>query len=282
MVIGLYLHSKTNRHSAEAAPGWLHPLNCDHGVGGTTQCNACTWVCRGACWPLSSAYQLTHSATLIEIAAELPTVSTLSTASVFQVMHMFLMHCITRLHLKHDVAFTSSGGQCQFIHTPFPQAKSLFDCQTGNTQCKVVHICWENHQISVRLECNAETPLQRMKEAFTQCEVWLLPIKTSPKWAVFRFYSSEPEMYYILRRCRDWFTSWGFRLNFCSHQFQSSVVCVSVCGMRYPSYFTGRETQFCTDLSVFMVLLINTSLYLSELSTCNKRKPLKHFENMEY
>lgn len=132
MVIGLYVHSKTNRHSAEAAPGWLHPLTCDHGVGGRTQRSACTWVCRGACWPLSSAYQLTHCATLIEIAAELQTMSTLSTASVFQVMHMFLKHCITHLHLKH-LAFKSSGGQCEFILTSFPHVKSQFDCRTGNT-----------------------------------------------------------------------------------------------------------------------------------------------------
>lgn len=52
MVIGLYLHSKTNRHSAEAAPHWRHPLTCDHGVGGRMQCSTCTWVCCGACWPV--------------------------------------------------------------------------------------------------------------------------------------------------------------------------------------------------------------------------------------
>lgn len=52
MVIGLYLHSKTNRHSAEAAPHWLHPLTCDHGVGGRMQHSTCTWVCYGACWPV--------------------------------------------------------------------------------------------------------------------------------------------------------------------------------------------------------------------------------------
>lgn len=34
MVIGLYLHSKTNTHSAEVAPCWLHPLPCVHSVGG--------------------------------------------------------------------------------------------------------------------------------------------------------------------------------------------------------------------------------------------------------
>lgn len=52
MVICLYLHSKTNRHSAEAAPHWLHPLTCDHSVGCRMQHSTCTWVCYAACWPV--------------------------------------------------------------------------------------------------------------------------------------------------------------------------------------------------------------------------------------
>lgn len=143
MVIGLYVHSKTNRHSAEAAPGWLHPLTCDHGVGGRMQHRACTWVCRGACWPLSSAYQLTHCATLIEIAADLQTMSTLSTASVFQVMHMLLKYFITHLHFKHYVLFASSGGLSVYLFH-FLMSKACLTVELV-PQYKVVHVFRQNH-----------------------------------------------------------------------------------------------------------------------------------------